>query len=258
MKIKQSHNSGYQKTYRLIKNLPPPGSPKYDQKLEILVTHLSKNSGDNETRIGYQAAKALGASKNGNFNAAFNLYSTALKNFSRSKKMSGEKLSILLNNLACMHLYSAGKGKSPEENLHLILTDFQLAKAQAYLSEAIRIQPDNTVALNNLDYLNTFGDSLKAKINSVDMLAIKRYERILLEGKTEDSGQSTFSNTSLSAEQKLFEKFSNYDEIVLIVDRSESMDKKLPRVLNRMTRMEYAQQFLEYDDFESKINTYFK
>lgn len=222
------------------------------QKAEkSLKLHKSSFSNEDDAFI-WNFIFGLSLACNGEHHKAYVKFLEAEKLICNLDNQDSTIISHLYNNLGCEKILNQPKEWSPhlEDHPHLSINFNVFAKAWPYFATALRYNPQNEIVLQNMEYISTFCDCFEEMKNAYTDHTIRINN---IEKKKEKSvtiknfRPPTFGIKFLPDKiWQIINILNEYDEIVLLLDISESMDTEIAINDKEATRFEVMVDLAKY------------
>ncbi|MCD4735873.1 MAG: VWA domain-containing protein [Bacteroidales bacterium] len=204
----------------------------FEEALEALESHKDIFSTHYDLFI-MNFLQGLALACNGDHHKGFLKFLRAEKIGKKLSEKDSTVFSHLYNNLACEKILNQPVEWSPhlEEHPHLTISSYVFPVAYEYCVEALRYNPDNIIALENLEFISQFcncpSDPINFLINDT-LNAGHTPTGNLSKPAKYTSGLSRFNIRFLPDRiSKILNVLNKYDELVMLLDISGSMEEEV-------------------------------
>lgn len=207
-------------------------SNAYEEVHKELNTYRQIFSTDDDLVLWY-FIKGLNYACNGNHHQAFHTFKRAERLSIKHKNTDSTFMSHLFNNLACERLLFQPVEWTPsmEDKPHLTISDNTLPEAWSYFAKALVYDPTNKIALRNQSFIEQFCDCLQAQTQNTSDFTINSDQ--IPQSHQPNRTKPKFRSPALGLHflpdrlAMIVRILNDYDEVVLLLDISGSMEEEI-------------------------------
>jgi len=227
-------------------------SREFEKAQNVLKTN--QNSFKNETEVFLlEFVHGISLACHGEHEKAYNKFKQAERLSINLIEKDSSILSHLYNNLGCEKILDQPVEWTPtiEEYPHLTISFRVFPIALVYFREALKYNPDNEIALNNLNFAKTFCDFSEENLTIKNILYTANSPIPIIQKNNENNSKPNIKqdfNIKYVPDKtgQILKILNGYNEIILLLDISDSMDTELEIKNETSTRFDVMIDLAKY------------